>query len=126
MPRARLDRLLSLAEVADILGLKHANPAERRRYVMRRFRRIERSHKRQYLVSESPGGKLFVKLSTVDELLRWDPNAVQQVRRDLDDLSTEVRDVRKTQNGHGARIRNLEKFKQATAAYLAVLGEELT
>lgn len=126
MRRPRLDRLLSLSEVADLMQLALPKPSRRRERVARWFRRLERSHKRQYLIQQTPGGKLFVKLSTVDELLRWDPNAVQQIRRDLDDLSVEVRDVRKAQGAHGARIRNLEKFKRATAQYLAVLGEELT
>lgn len=123
MPRGiKLDRSLSLTEVADLLQLKHSSQARRREHVMRLFRRLERTQGKPFLHSHSPRGKLFVRLSAIEELHRWHPGGSQQLRRDLDDLSVEVRHLGKKQNAHGARLRQLERFKIATAQYLAEIG----
>lgn len=120
---SRPKKWLKLSEVADLMGVKHEDPRERRRVVRRMFRRLEKRDGVQYLHRDSNGGWLRVSVERIEQLLPWEPGTVSGIRRDMGTINGQIRDLTRRTNGHGARIRKLEKFRKATEVFVSALRE---
>lgn len=88
-------RRFTMLEVAALMGLTNKAPKERRRHVKRVIRRLERRDGVAYLHADSPGGKLYVSLSALEQLIPWSPATLTKMRGDLDSLATTVKTVQK-------------------------------
>ena len=114
---------LRLSEVADMLDLETDDKRERRRIVRRMFRRLEQRDGVQYLHRDSNGGWLRVSIEKIEQLLPWEPGTMSGIRRDMGTINGQIRDLTRRANGHGARIRKLERFRKFTETYIKQLSE---
>lgn len=113
-------RWLKLRAVADLMNVEHPDPHYRVKYVRRLLRRLEERDGTAYLRQFGPArSNLYVAPEALEQLRPYAPTGYAKLREDIDDVATNVTDLRRQVNGQGARIRNLEEFRKDTAAYLA-------
>lgn len=119
-PEPKPERYLSVAEIAELMQLKHQRKDERRQYVRRLFRKLEKRDGRKYLHRFGPGrGKYHVSLEAIDQIAPWDPGTLSEIRGGITQLNSAVKTLRRQLNGHGSRIGNLERWRKLTERYLA-------
>jgi hypothetical protein len=118
-----MSKWLRLSEVADLLGLPQQDLRERRRVVRRMLRRLEQRDGVKYLHRDTKGGWLYVSVAKLEELLPWEPGTLSGIRRDMTTVNGQIRELTRRTNGHGARIRKLEKFRKATEAFVSAIRD---
>lgn len=107
--RPRRDRWLTLIEVAEIMKLAHPNRDERRRYVRRAIRRAEQRDGCSYTKRVGKLGQLYVSVSALETLLPYDAETFTKLGRSVADIAQIQRDHKRQIQGHGARLRVVEK-----------------
>ena len=122
MTAPRRDRWISMGELADLIEIRNEKLVsmtrrERVRHARRLVRRAERRDTERY--TKRIGRGLYVSVRAVETLMAWDPEALSEIERQQGELAQEHRDIKRQVNGHGARIRNLEKWRELTTQYLA-------
>lgn len=120
--RPRRDRWLRLDEVIALLAERHPEllkiqPASRRTKVRRIVRRAEKRDGERY--SRLFGRELVVSRNALESLLPFDQRVVANVERGLADVAQNQRALKRQVNGHGSRIRVLERRSELTAQYIA-------
>jgi hypothetical protein len=106
------------------MHLKQTDPDNRRRYVWRLVRKLEKRDGTTYLKRQGQGqGKLFIAVSALEQLMPWDPGTLSALRGDVNTLATDLRHLKKRVNDQGRRITNLEKFRSLTRDYLKETAE---
>lgn len=115
----RRDRRFSMTEVAALLKLTNKGAKERRRHVKRLLRRLEKRDGARYLHSDTPGGKLYVSLSALEQLMPWDPGTLSKMRGDLDVLGTRMTRVERRVTITEKDIVKLHDFQSRAAELLA-------
>lgn len=113
------DRLLTMPELADLLGF---GGRLRCRKVQRLFRRLEKRDDARYLhrIGERTYG---VRLSSVERALPWSPGTLTAIRVDLNEVGEELSTVKKRVNAHGARLNKLESWRTHAQKFLAATAE---
>jgi hypothetical protein len=105
--RPRRDRWLTLIEVAGIMKLSEPRRDERRRYVRRAIRRAEQRD--GCLYTKRVGKSLYVSVSALESLLPYDAETFTKMGRSIADIAQIQREQGRQLNGHGARLRAVEK-----------------
>jgi hypothetical protein len=105
--KPRRDRWLTLIEVAEIMKLAHPNRDERRRYVRRAIRRAEQRDGCAY--TKRVGKSLYVSVTALETLLPFDADTFTKLGRSVADIAQIQRELRRQLNGHGSRLRVVEK-----------------
>jgi hypothetical protein len=113
------NRRFSMLEVADLMQLKNRGAKERRRHVKRLIRRLERRDAASYLHADTPGGKLYVTLAALEQLIPWDRGTLAKMRGDLDELGTRVKRVEKRVTVTEKDIVRMGEFQKRAAELLA-------
>ncbi len=117
----KADRLLSMAEVADLMKLPPGSPHERARKVRRMVRRMERCEGAVYL--RRVGRKWFVSMAAVELLSPWDPGTLGQLRSDVDDLRHNLHVQTRRINDHASFIRKQRHFNKLVAQVVKASNE---
>lgn len=112
-------RRFSMLEVADLMQLKNRGAKERRRHVKRLIRRLEKRDGATYLHADTPGGKLYVTLAALEQLMPWDRGTLSKMRGDLDELGTRVTRVERRVTITEKDISKLSDFQRRAAELLA-------
>lgn len=116
---------LTLAQVAALMQIEHPDPAYRRQRAWRLIRGLEKRDGTAYLMRFGEGkGKLWVSPTALEQLAPYSPTAVVRLREDVDELKEDQAIVKRQLNGHGARIRELEKGQRAQAAWNKIMAGE--
>lgn len=103
----RRDRWLSLVEVASIMKLTQPKREERRRYVRRAIRRAEERDGCSY--TKRVGKCLYVSVMALETLMPYDAETFTRLGRSVADMAQIQREHGRQINGHGSRIRAVEK-----------------
>jgi len=119
--RPRRDRWLSLLEVAELLARELPRIAtlsrkRRREYVLRLVRRVEKRDDDR--ISKLVGRAWYVSRNAVDALQRWEPEALSELERAVEDLHAKSKEQERRINGHGSRLRTLEEKQRLADQYL--------
>ena len=119
--RPRRDRWLSLLEVAELLSRELPRIAtlsrkRRREYVLRLVRRVEKRDDDR--ISKLVGRAWYVSRNAVDALQRWEPEALSELERAVEDLHAKSKEQERRINGHGSRLRTLEEKQRLADQYL--------
>lgn len=109
----KADRLLSMAEVADLMKLPPGSPHARAEKVRRMVRRMEKRDGIGYL--RRVGRKWFVSIATIEQLAPWDPGTLGQLRSDVDDLRHDLHVQTRRINDHASFIRKQRNFNKLVA-----------
>jgi len=117
----RRDRWLSLIEVADLLAKEIPRVAglsrkRKREHVLRLVRRVERRDNER--ISKQVGREWYVSRNAVDAMQRWEPEALSELERAVEDLHAKSREQDRRINGHGSRLRTLEEKQRLADQYL--------
>lgn len=116
------DRWFSIAELADLMKLPHKNKAERRRYVWRTIRGLERRDGQSYMKRLNPGrGKLYVSLSVLEQLMPWERGTLSGIRADLDGLGVRVKRLKRRVDRHDIDIKGLAEWMSKHAQLMGQL-----
>ena len=108
------DRLLTMPELAKLLGFEGEQRCQK---VRRLFRRLEQRDDAHYLVRL--GRRTWgVRLSSVERALPWSPGTLTAIRLDVDQVGAEVSTLKKRVNAHGGRIQKLESWRQHAQQFL--------
>lgn len=118
----RGDRRFSLAEVAALMKLTHANARERRRYVRRLLRRLEERDRTRYLHRDSERGKLYITLSALEQIMPWDPGTFGKLRSDVDAHAMRIRRVEHRVKKHDRSIEKLHDWSRRSAELLTEIA----
>jgi hypothetical protein len=122
-------RWLRLAQVADLMRIEHPSQHYRVQYVRRLVQRREQRAGTAYLIrlgrdtGRGRRGTWYVSQTALRLLIDQTTTTAGKLRQDVDELRDDHRDLRRQVNGHGARLRDLEKFRRATDAYVKALAE---
>lgn len=113
------DRLLTMSEVADLIGYTGARKC---RSVVRLFRRLEGRDDAKYLTRI--GQRTYgVRLSSVERALPWSPGTLTAMRLDVDEVGAELDTVKKRVNAHGSRIQKLEAWRTHAQQFLTATAQ---
>lgn len=123
--RPRKDRWLSLLEVADLLAREIPRIAKlsrkrKREYVLRNVRRVEKRDGET--ISKLVGREWFVSRNSVDALQQWEPEALSELQRSVEDLHDKTRDHARRINAHGSKLRELAEKQRLADEYLRGLA----
>lgn len=116
------ERRFSLAEVAALMKLQHANSRERRRYVRRLLRRLEQRDRTRYLHRDNERGKLYVTVSALEHLMPWDAGTLTKMRGDLDVIGTRVKRVERRVKKHDRHLEKLQEWQRRSAELLTEIA----
>lgn len=123
MRRPRRDRWLSMAEVADLLKLKHRDRRRRREAVQRLLARLEERDGTRYLRRFGPGrGKLWVSIAALEQLMPWDPGTLTAIRGDVDAHGTRITRLERRVDRHQIDIVKLREASKKAAEALTLLA----
>lgn len=116
------ERLISTAEVADKLAQVRTELAgksghTRRQYVLRLIRRLEQRDGERY--TKRVGSRVYVSQFALETLLGSDTASYSRLGSGLADLRQKHDQLQRQVNGHGSRIRLLEKKQALTDRYIA-------
>jgi hypothetical protein len=126
MQRPRRDRWLSMAEVAGLMKLGHKTHRERRQYVRRVIRGLERRDGTSYLRRFGPGnGKLYIAVSALEQLMPWDPGTLTAIRGDVDGLGVRMKRAEKRIDGHDRDIAKLRAVQAKAAEFASAVNDLL-
>lgn len=122
----RRDRWLTVADVVKILAERYPEllklkPHARRQRVYRTVRHAERRDGETY--SRRVGGLIVVSRNALESLLPFDARVVANLEQGVADLAQKHRALKKQVNGHGSRLRLVEKRCGIHTRYLSELAE---
>lgn len=123
-------RWLKLAKVADLMAIEHPSRHYRVQFVRRLLKRLEKRDGTAYLrrFGEPPGpgrrgSDWYVSPAILEQIVESAQTAPTKLRADLDETREDVQDLRRKVNGHGARIRDLEKARKGFETYMQIMAE---
>lgn len=134
--KPRRHRWLSIAEVAakllELYPKLATKPQKRRLETVRRMvRRAERRDAARF--TKRAGRDLYVSVDALSSLLPVDASMIDRLEVAVARLHGEHRQLAARVNGHGSKIRNLEKradkteqFQTAAEAFLAAIAQQKT
>lgn len=109
-------RVLTLMQAADALELKQVRRAERRRAALRFVRRLERRECERYL--HKRGREFVVDVRALESVAEGRVVSLTGIETAIVELGQNQRELRRQLNGHGARLKNLEKWRALTERYI--------
>jgi hypothetical protein len=122
MTEPRADRWIRLYDLGVILRKTHTDLQGLSRRVLRQrvyriVRTAESFHERRF--TKLWRGRLYVSVNALDEIKPPDDQRLGQIEINQVDARTKIARLERQSNSHGARIRNLEKWRELTQQYMA-------
>ena len=114
---ARSRRVITLLQVADVLGINHPSRKERRRRALRAVRKMERRQGARYLVRD--GKEYLVSVRAFEGMLADNDVSLSGLEKSVAEIGEIQRHMRRQLNGQGARIKELERWRALTTQYLS-------
>jgi hypothetical protein len=119
----RSRRVISLLQVADVLGIAHTSRKERRRRALRAVRKMERRQCARFLVRE--GKEYVVSVRAFEGMLADNDVSLSGLEKSVAELGEIQRHIRRQLNGHGARLKEIERWRALTTQYLSDCAGEI-
>lgn len=108
-----MERYLSLAELAKLMGLEHESAHRRREHVRRLIRGLEKRDGHKYLLRFGPGqGKLYLPFSALEQLFPWDHGTLRGLEERLAHCEAAMRHIKRDFLSDRARITRVEKNQE--------------
>lgn len=123
-PKLKRDRWLTLDEVIALLvdrypKLLALHNKSRRQRVRRILKRVEQRDGERY--TKLHGRELVVSRNALESLLPYDARVWSRLEESVAKLAQNQRSLKRQVNGHGSKIRQLEKKQELTTQYLAAI-----